>query len=104
MSPLVQKGINGYIDKTEGNIKQRHPEKTKGRREISVPQVTKIELSDKAREVLEKLAKGHKTGQQMAKRAEIILLSSAENDTGLVSKEMSVSEKQSSIGEKDSST
>ena len=57
------------------------------------PQAAKIELSDKAREGLEKLAKGHKTSQQIAKRAEIILYSSVGKDTGSVSKEVGVSRK-----------
>lgn len=57
------------------------------------PQAAKIELSPKAIEGLEKLSKGHTTGQQIAKRAQIVLHASAGIDSKKISEEVGVSRK-----------
>jgi len=57
------------------------------------PQAAKIEVSEKAKTALEKLVKGHTTGQQIARRAQIILLASAGKDSETISKEVGVSQK-----------
>ncbi|MBV7329845.1 helix-turn-helix domain-containing protein [Chloroflexi bacterium TSY] len=57
------------------------------------PEAEKIELSPKAKEGLEQLVKGHTTGQQMVKRAQIILYAAAGKDSGTISLEVGVSRK-----------
>lgn len=57
------------------------------------PQAEKIELSQEAQTGLEQLVKGHKTEQQIAKRAQIILGAASGKDTGTVSAEVGVSRK-----------
>lgn len=55
------------------------------------PKVSSIELSAEVRQELERMVKGHKTGQQIAKRAQIILLASAGKTDGQISTTVGVS-------------
>lgn len=52
-----------------------------------------IELSQEAKETLEQLSKNHKTEQQIAKRARIILLAAAGQDNGAISQAIGVARK-----------
>jgi len=55
------------------------------------PKVTSIELSPEVRKELERMVKGHKTEQQIAKRSQIILLASAGKTDGQISSTVGVS-------------
>jgi putative transposase len=55
------------------------------------PKVTPIELSAEMRQALERMIKGHKTEQQIAKRCQIILLASAGKSDGQISRTVGVS-------------
>jgi putative transposase len=57
------------------------------------PKVTAIELSVEMCQELERLIKGHKTEQQIAKRAQIILLANAGQSDGQISRRVGVSRK-----------
>jgi len=57
------------------------------------PKAEKVELSQETKRELEKMVKSHRTGQQMAKRAQIILELSAGKDTKTISLEVGVSRK-----------
>jgi transposase len=52
------------------------------------PQPERIELSDKARRGLEKLAAGHTTGQQKAQRARIILKAAEGKNNAEIAREL----------------
>jgi transposase len=55
------------------------------------PKVRPIELSAEMRQALQRMVKGHKTEQQIAKRSQIILLASAGQSDGQISRTVGVS-------------
>ena len=55
------------------------------------PQPARIELSDEARQALEKLAARHTTGQQRAQRARIILKAAAGKNHSQIAEELNIS-------------
>lgn len=57
------------------------------------PKAEKIELSSEAQEGLEKLVNNHKTEQQLAKRAQIILCAAVGMNTGKISIKVGLSRK-----------
>ena len=57
------------------------------------PQASVIELSKKAQRALENLASSHRTEQQIAKRARIILEAAAGQDAGTISRIVGVTRK-----------
>jgi putative transposase len=54
------------------------------------PKATPITLSEEMRRALEKLERGHKTRQQIAKRAKMIRLAAVGQDNGSISREVGV--------------
>jgi putative transposase len=72
------------VDKTENKLDSQKERKMPG------PKPTPIELSDEAKQALEKIVKGYKTAQQIALRAKIILAANAGKNNSQIKSELGI--------------